>query len=294
LFEIIDKAGKVKYSSTGALHFLPDGSVSLKQKGKSGRISPTGVLCVPAAYDSVSLMTAVRTFWAYSGKNVYLYSHLGEMLLKQGNSLEKLVYVKDEFFPARINGKYGFVDGFGRLRIANQYEEVRPFEGQLAAVKLAGKWGFVTRSEKIAVQPYYDEVGSFINGKAIARKGNKYGIVDQQGKIVTPFSYDAIFPHLSGNYVTESRGKQGMLNQKGFEAIHAKYDEVQPQNDAKAIVKLNTKYGLMDSKGLIIVPIACDKIIKNPYSTEYLILNKAQPFTTDRGKFLSKAADTKK
>jgi hypothetical protein len=290
-YEVTDKSGKVKYISAEPIQFLPDGSIPLKQKGKTGRISPTGISCVPAAYDSIYPMTPDRTFWAYAGKNIFLYKDNGELLVKPGSGIEKIMYeLGHEFLPVRISGKYGFVDGFGRLRIANQYEEVRPFDADLAAVKLAGKWGFVTKQEKIAVQPYYDELGAFENGKAIARKGDKYGIIDNKGKVVTPFSFDKIMAHPTGNYVTETKGRQGMINKKGFEVVYTKYDQVLPQEDNKAIIKVQDKYGLLDAKGVAVLPAAYDKILKNPFSDTYLVYQKAMPFTINDQQIETKAA----
>jgi hypothetical protein len=279
-YEVLDHTGRVKYITTEPLQFVADGSIAIQQKGKHGRISPMGIPCVPAVHDSILPMTLDHTFWAYTGKNIFLYSSKGEVLVKPGNGIQKIMYQQEqEFLPATINGRYGFIDSFGRLRLANRYEDVRPFEGNMAAVRLAGKWGFITKQDKLVIQPYYDEVGLIQDGKVIAKKDNKYGIIDVTGKILTPFSFDKITRHLTGVYLFEHKGKQGMLNKRGFEVLYAKYDQILPQQDGKAIIRLNNKYGLVDAKGILILPPLFDVLLKNPFDASYLGLEKATSFT---------------
>lgn len=279
-YEVLDNTGRVKYTSTEPLQFVADGSIAIQQKGKYGRISTTGMPCIPAVHDSISPMTPGHTFWAYSGKNIFLYSSKGEVLVKPGSGIQKIIYQQEqEFLPAIINGRYGFVDSFGRLRLANRYEDVRPFEGNLAAVRLAGKWGFITKQDKLVIQPYYEEVGLIQDGKILAKKDNKYGIIDVTGKILTPFSFDKITRHSTGVYLFEHKGKQGMLNKRGFEVLYAKYDQILPQQDNKAILRINNKYGLADAKGIAIIPPLFDVLVKNPFAASYIGLEKATSFT---------------
>ena len=48
-------------------------------------------------------------------------------------------------------GKYGFIDGSGRVRIGPQFDGALPFTEGLAAVRLGDKWGFIDPSGKVVV-----------------------------------------------------------------------------------------------------------------------------------------------
>jgi hypothetical protein len=90
------------------------------------------------------------------------------------------------------DGRYGFIDDRGRLRIANRYEAVKSFNETLAAVKIRGRWGFINHADQLAVQPVYDEVFEFSNGRCVVRQGNFYGVIDKAGKLILPVRYDSL------------------------------------------------------------------------------------------------------
>src|SRR4029079_15798307 len=70
----------------------------------------------------------------------------------------------------RRDGKYGFVDTRGRLRIANRYDSISDFHEGKAAIKLLGKWGYINNADQIVTQPQYQTVSDFHQGVALVRK----------------------------------------------------------------------------------------------------------------------------
>lgn len=287
-WEVLDLQGKRRYISTVPLRVLPDGSIEIRQKGKYGRVSPAGVLCVPAMYDSIAVMSIGQTFWAFQGKNIFLYNSQGDMLIKDGKLIENIYYTPGEYAAVKTGGKYGFVDELGRLRISNRYEGARPFSEGLAAIKLAGKWGFTSRGDKIVIQPYYDEVSSLQGGYIIARKGKKYGLLDKTGKETTDFTFDQIIRHATGYFLTRKGGKQGLLGKNGVESIYVKYPGLLPQPDGHVIISFQDKSGLLTDRGITVLPAIYDQIRYNIYSGSYLLLNRSVTTSVSVEKLLSK------
>jgi hypothetical protein len=286
-WEVLDKAGKKQYTSNMPLYFLADGSIALKQKGKAGRLSPAGVPCVPAVYDSVSVMSGEWTFWAYQGKNIFLYDRQGTMLVKEPGKIEQIVYVPDEYSLVRTGGKYGYVDERGRLRISNRYEGAQPFSEGLAAVRLAGKWGFVNKHDKIAIQPYYEEVTPIGGGFSMARKGKKWGLIDKNGKETTDFTYDRISRDTTGVFVTDKGGKQGLLGKNGVETLYVKYERLTPLPNGNVRMQIQGKYGLLSYKGIVLIPATYDAILYNKYSHTYLLVHQRKSFELTTQQILS-------
>jgi hypothetical protein len=276
-WHVLTLQGQKKYTSPVPLYFMPDGSIQISQNEKVGRLTPAGVLCVPPKYDSISAMTDEKCFWAYEGKNIFLYNSSGELLIKQGNLIQSIQYIQNNYSPVKTSGRYGFVDGLGRLRISNRYDAVLPFAEELAAVKFAEKWGFINKHDKIIIQPYYDEVSSFQNGFAIARKGKKYGLLDKNGKQTTDFAYDRIIRHSTGFFITNSGSKQGLIGKNGVETIYVKYDKIFPQADGNIIVAIGNNYGLVNAKGITIFPLIYSSIQINPFSAKYLLSKVEKP-----------------
>src|SRR5690606_13138636 len=89
---------------------------------------------------------------------------------EQPEGTDEVLHESEGYRAIRKDGKYGFIDGEGRLRIANRYEGVRAFSEGMAAIRIQGKWGFIDRQDKIAVQPVYDQVEPFVNGSAIVTR----------------------------------------------------------------------------------------------------------------------------
>ncbi|QHT69846.1 WG repeat-containing protein [Rhodocytophaga rosea] len=277
-WDVLDKAGKKQYTSPIPLNFVDDGSIAFRQKGKVGRLNPGGVLCVPAVYDSVSVMSGEGTFWAFEKSNIFLYDREGTMLVKEPKKIEQLKYVPHQYSLVRTGGRYGYVDERGRLRISNRYDGGQPFAEGLAAVRLSGKWGFVNNADKIAIQPYYEEVTPFQGGFSIAKKGKKWGLLDKNGKETAGFTYDRIIRDTTGVFITEKGGKQGLLGKNGVESIYVKYEKLTPLPDGNVRMEVQGKYGLLTSKGIVLLPATYDGILYNRYSQTYLLLHKPISF----------------
>ena len=79
----------------------------------------------------------------------------GQELVGLDNNFQELHPLEDDFLGVKIDGKFGFVDVLGRLRIANRYDSVTHFHHGMAAVKVLGRWGYINKSERIIVQPRF-------------------------------------------------------------------------------------------------------------------------------------------
>lgn len=77
------------------------------------------------------------------------------------------------------DGKYGFVDHAGDLKIAPTFDEARWFSEGLAAVRIGARWGFVDSSGCLRVPAVYDETWlGFHEGLAAVGKGKHWGFVE--------------------------------------------------------------------------------------------------------------------
>ena len=134
----------------------------------------------------------------------------------------------DQLIPVRnAFGKFGYIDGSGRVRIEFDWKAAYPFFPRETA-KVMGeddKDGVIDRSGKVIVQPEWDSVGKINSGGMIqvVRDGLS-GWVDRNGKMVIQPEWDAgtsayhgsFSPVYLGKFAILSRdGKDGMLNSGG-------------------------------------------------------------------------------
>lgn len=193
------------------------------------------------------------------------------------------VETAEKVFPAteglrgiRRQGKYGFIDDLGRLRIANRYEGIMPFSEGLAAFKIRNKWGFINRDEKIIIHPAYDEVTPFANGHSIVKQKGLFGYMDNEGKIVLPVRYNSVEVLKTNRLLITLNGLKGLADENGNVLLHPKYESIQDIGNGYIVVKQDGKYGLATLKGLNTIPQMYDFLMYDAKNERYLALKKAE------------------
>jgi hypothetical protein len=173
------------------------------------------------------------------------------------------------------DGRYGFIDDRGRLRIANRYEGVKSFSDGLAATKIRGKWGFINHDDRIAVQPVYDDVTPFTDGYSIVKQKNLFGLIDVNGKLLLPARYDSIHALPGKRFYILQNGLWGLADSSGKILINPKYDRLEEVGNDYVIVQRAGKFGLLTSHGVSTIPQIYDGLIFDPYHERFIALKKA-------------------
>ncbi len=205
-----------------------------------------------------------------------------ERTINPGEATE-IIYKESEGYRAiKRNGRYGFIDREGRLRIANRYEAVQPFREGFAAAKILGKWGFINLQDNITVQPVYDEVQSYHKGRALVRQKGAYGLVDQKGKLVLPVRYESIQALATGNLLVRLDNLFGLADASGKILITPRYDELTDTGSGYVIARKNNQYGILSLEGINTVPIMYDLIKYDPHENVFLAMKRAQWETISR------------
>lgn len=193
------------------------------------------------------------------------------------------VETAEKVFPAseglrgiKRQGKYGFIDDLGRLRIANRYEDIMPFSEGLAAFKIRNKWGFINRDEKIIVHPAYDDVTPFANGHSIVKQKGLFGYMDNEGKVVLPVRYTSVEVLKTKRLLITLNGLKGLADENGNVLLHPKYESIQDIGNGYIVVKQDGKYGLATLKGLNTIPQMYDFLMYDAKNDRYLALKRSE------------------
>jgi hypothetical protein len=173
------------------------------------------------------------------------------------------------------DGKFGFIDSRGRLRIANRYEGAKSFSENLAAIKILGKWGFINHQDKIAVQPVYDDVTSFQGGASIVTLKNFLGAIDKTGKLILLPRYQKIKILESRRLLITQDGQQGLADANGKILVSPRFDTVHDLDNGYIIVQRNQKYGLLNLQGVSTIPLIYDYISYDRFNNRYMALKKS-------------------
>jgi len=174
------------------------------------------------------------------------------------------------------DGKYGFVDARGRLRIANRYDDAGDFHEGLAPVKLIGKWGYVNIRDQISINPNYESVGPFINRTAIVWRNGKAGLIDPEGKTALPFRYDDLQRLPDQTFIMKVSTLYGLADRAGNVLIEPRFSFLQNLGNGYVIAGRDGKFGLLTLGGISTVPMIYDALVFDPGRSQYLALLKAQ------------------
>lgn len=165
------------------------------------------------------------------------------------------------------DGRYGFVDSQGRLRIANRYEAIRNFDGGMAPVMLRGRWGYIDAADKIVIQPRFDEVSEF-KPLAVVKRSSKFGLLDRSGNTPLDPVYDSLY-YDEGYFVLVKDGKLGLSTLEGRITLEPKYDYLRPAGGGYVIVGQGGKLGVVTREGLSTIPMVYDEVKYQPITDLY-------------------------
>lgn len=166
-------------------------------------------------------------------------------------SIRKLIpYVKYNYIFNNMVSKWGFFDENFTLAIPLEYDEVRPFVEDMAAVRIDEKWGFINRMGKVIVKCIYGEVKDFSDGIAICLKGyyetkclshdckefdsnandnepydievtvGNWGCINNFGEIIIEFKYDSVENFKNGFAIADHRK---LIDKQGGEIFKLPY-----------------------------------------------------------------------
>lgn len=175
----------------------------------------------------------------------------------------------------RRDGKYGFIDSRGRLRVANRYEGIGQFKEGLAPIRILGKWGYVNPLDKIIINPSYETAGEFSNGAAIVKRNGKFGLLDKEGKVILPLRYDEV-KRDTNKFILTADKLRGLADEKGNVLIEPRFDLLEVIDNDQVLVNHRGKWGVLSFAGMNVIPVLYDQLIFVKEKGSYLGLEKSE------------------
>ncbi len=144
-----------------------DGAAA-KKDGKWGVLSRNGTdWLVEPAYDGVICDGLGRCWY---DDTVFVRRGDRVVLLVDGKELDGSYEDARPFAggwaAVKKNGKWGYIDREGAVRIDFQFDDARSFTMHLAAVKTGRSWGYVGLNGQLVIDPVFLEARAFSNGTA--------------------------------------------------------------------------------------------------------------------------------
>lgn len=235
-----------------------DSLVRARQGGKTGLISPEGVLTIPVQYNELKMFTAGQAVAVRNGKYGVVSMNGGETVPLQYDNITPLNALGHEILNYAVKEK--LTDTFRAYRVEKQ-----------------GKYGLVAWNGKELLPPVYEEVAiATLNGRAyvFAQKAGKTGLYSQAGKEIIPPRYEQLLPAGKSNagftyYATDAampfaeqmvravNGKyNGFFSLDGRELVPLRYEEVRWESNGLLLLKNGDTTTIADATGRIVRPPA--------------------------------------
>lgn len=247
------------------------GYLQLRDGGKVGAVTSQGYYIHPL-YDDIAIH---GEFYEMSkGDTVIMIYKDGRPVLGYNDGVSDVLSFSEGYFHIIKDGKHGFVDVNGKLRVANRYDSAQFYSEGLAPVKLLDKWGFIDKYEILTIQPFYRYSSVFKNGLAIIQSGEKYGIITPTGDEIVSVDWKNIERLPTGNYrITDWDNKVGLVNATGRFVLRPNYDRLEDTEKSLIIGSKNGKKGVINYDGYTKVPFQYSDI---QIQGDYLLLLKEE------------------
>lgn len=87
------------------------------------------------------------------------------------------------------NGKSGFIDFNGEIKIPAQFDSVKVFSDGVAPVYLDGKWGVINELGQFVVKPRFQDIEEFSEGIGIVKIKDRWRAIDVNGNFLFENSF---------------------------------------------------------------------------------------------------------
>ncbi|WP_297335564.1 WG repeat-containing protein [Algoriphagus sp.] len=198
-------------------------------------------------------------------------------LVQPTDSLEQLYPGNEGLFPAKFNGRFGFVNPQGEWKIKPQFQAVTTFSESIAAFKIGGFWGLMDTLGNVLSKPQWEEINGFSQNFALANKSQQWFLLDKSGKSLFDQGFDQISRTDHGYFLISKNGKTGLVNEKGELLLEAEFDFIQREKSDLIIVKKDDKMGVISESGDVKLPLDYQEISLDPATGQILAKGSYQP-----------------
>ena len=181
------------------MEYLPGDCFIVARDSKNGVVDINGKSVIELKYDSISRINETNILQAETNKSIELYNLNMKKITTMSNATIKEVKDDKEYILLFSENDFKYLDKDGNILKAQELFK----ENNLFAKNVNGKWGFVDKNGNLKVQNKYEVVTDFNKyGFAGIKKDGKWGVIDQEGHIVQEPIYELKWnmPEFIGKY----------------------------------------------------------------------------------------------
>ncbi len=162
------------------------------------------------------------------------------------------------FYPVRNDGKWGFCDAEGRVRVPYTFEWTENYSEELALAGLDDEAVYIDKRGRLLTELRFDDGLPFSGGFAVVDVDGKQGVINRLGQWHIPPGHTVLGPYSEGFFYVETEGRFGYLDRNGDMAIPPRFEAATDFYRGRAQVRLEGKCGFIDTLGQAVTALAYD------------------------------------
>ena len=242
--------------------FRNDSAVVMTED-RYGVVDGDGDVIASAQYDWAGSLSGDRTLIPVSKDGEYFYlNEEGYRILvpSPDQKVEDIGVFCSGVAPAKINGKYGYIDNKFHPVSDFQWDGATVIQNKLGAVKQGDKWAVIDDGYNAVTDFIYDDIKTddygycSISGRIFAKTAKGYVMLDENGKQLGESVFEDAKPFLTEEPTSvKINGKWGFADMDGNIVIVPQYDDARPFSGGLAPVKKGTAWGYITLENQMVI-----------------------------------------
>ena len=239
----------------GSAAFVLDGRYGLMTSGGSIRIRSSNDWCGPYSSDGMLAPVQKDGEFYFADKNGYRYE-----VPQNGEKLEALGILTNNIAPAKLDGKYGYVDSKFQHLSDFSWDAATQIQDGLGAVKQGEKWALVNGQCEPVTDYIYDDVktdenGFFcVNSRAFVKQNGSYQMVNAKMEPVGDGGYEDAVPFVGDQpAAVKINGKWGFVDADGGIVIEPQYENAGAFSNNLAPVETAAGWGYINLENQLVI-----------------------------------------
>lgn len=233
------------------------------QDGRYGLIDKNGKGMVKCQNDWMGVFSSDRSVMPVREDGEFFFANGSGYRVEvpeKGQEVEELGTVCNGIAYARINGKYGYINGKFHELSQFSWDGATVIQNGFGAVCKDGKWALIDNKFSLVTDYIYDDVKTdeygycSISGRAFVKARDGYRMVNGKGEQIGDMAFQDAAPFQTEQPTAVKIGeKWGFINMDGQMVIEPQYENAEAYSNGLAPVQTVSGWGYIDRNNELVI-----------------------------------------
>lgn len=221
----------------------------IREKSQFGVINLEGDYVLPAEFDSIAITQETIVAGIRTGNSWYWHLFDLKGKRKSRHTYQAIVPQQDDLMPAKLNGRWGYINARGEEVLTCRYDTTYAFEGDLARVRYHDSMGVINREGLWQIRPSADFITIVSPTRFIARTEQQHQLLDEKGQVL--FNSSNVLKAIEGGMLEIDKSMQyGLLDMNGKRLATTEFQWISPiKEDQIFLAKKYGRKGILSKDG---------------------------------------------